>query len=170
MDEADDLLQREKIQKMALAQKNQQQREQLIQSLTDQLVICLPHLPVIQEILFEHRKLVFDHYPTGPESIVKTLSGVGEYDCGGGFEYDKRLYQQSDIDDDSVVSLAWAISFENVFDKNVYLLPYKKYKVPSNGFACTIISKGEYKFFPHDVPRQYAIEWLAAYKRKDPNI
>lgn len=166
MDEADEILEKEKTSKLEKARNEEQSRADRIQLIADQFVLCLPHMTIIQELLFEHHKVIFDHYTPLPSDLFNMQSGIGEYDCGGGFEYDKRLYQQSDTDVDRTISMAWAISFENVFGKNVYLLPYRKYKSPSNGFACTITSNNSYDFFPHDVPRQFAISWLADYKRK----
>ena len=167
MDEAEELLTKENLQKEEDILDQNQQKIKLAEQCIAQFHLCLPHLPVIQEILFEHHKVVFDHYPEKMEYIINTKNGYGVFGwIGAGFEYDNRLIQSTDIDQDNVISDAWAILFEDVFGREVYIMPYKKYRLPKNGLAIRVISQKENRFFPHDIPREFAIKWLADYKRK----
>lgn len=124
---------------------------------------------VLQEVLVYWHKEVMEHIAI-PELMHSNLAGqVGEYNDVGEIGYEKLLMQENIWDDHGGEPFtnykATAIKYEGVYDRDLYIIPYKN---PKNGFACRVVNTktNQTKFFPHDIDRQYAIEWIADYLKK----
>lgn len=62
------------------------------------------------------------------------------------------------------VYFAWAVKFGNIYNLDIYLIPYNN----GDGFACTVVDEeGKSKTFIQDIPRNYALDQVVKYLREN---
>lgn len=167
--EAKELIEAENVRKVAQETIKAEIEEKETHKILYRLFTLLYKKSVLQEVLVYWHKESLEYLAT-PETMHSNLAGqVDDYNDIGEIGYENLLMQESLGDDHGGEPYtnykATAVKYEDVYGRDLYIIPYKNSK---NGFACRIFDNktNQTKFFPHDIDRQYAVEWIAEYLKK----
>lgn len=161
------LKQRRNIQKQEDRQDDKLKKE-LVKNIPGRLRLYLDKMPVAKGLIAEFHEADDNNNFQYLNNILNLSNDIGFFTKDLADKSGLLIQIQRKTADSLTEFGTFAIEFIDIFDLSIYFVPYMDEK---KGFACVVYnSSGEKSFFIDDIPFNAAVNWVAEYLEKHPNL